>query len=86
MQEWNDDIQVQMDRLYSLIDACQGWAWEQKVEEVSDKLHLDGTRLMSELSGGNKKRVALRKPWFCNRKFYFFTSRLNHLIWTRLNG
>ena len=47
MQEWTDDVQHRMDQLYGLIDANQGWAWEQKIDEVLHQLHLDGSRLMS---------------------------------------
>jgi ATP-binding cassette subfamily F protein uup len=46
MQEWTDEVGHRLDQLYSLIDANQGWAWEQKVEEVLHQLHLEANRLM----------------------------------------
>ncbi len=79
MQEWTDDVQHRMDYLYGLIDANQGWAWEQKIDEVLHQLHLDGSRLMSELSGGNKKRVALAQALVTQPDVLLLDEPTNHL-------
>ncbi len=79
MQEWNDDVGHQLDVLYGKIDANEGWAWEQKIEEVLHQLHLDGTRLMSELSGGNKKRVALAQALVTKPDVLLLDEPTNHL-------
>jgi len=79
MQEWTDDVQHRMDHLYGLIDANQGWAWEQKIDEVLHQLHLDGSRLMSELSGGNKKRVALAQALVTQPDVLLLDEPTNHL-------
>jgi len=79
MQEWTDDLGQRMDQLYTMIDANQGWAWEQKIEEVLHQLHLDADRLMSELSGGNKKRVALAQALVTQPDVLLLDEPTNHL-------
>ena len=79
MQEWTDELGQRMDQLYSMIDANQGWAWEQKIEEVLHQLHLDADRLMSELSGGNKKRVALAQALVTQPDVLLLDEPTNHL-------
>ena len=48
-----------LDRLQTLIEAQDGWNWLQRVEETLQRLHLNPDALISSLSGGTRKRVAL---------------------------
>ena len=48
-----------LDALQTRIETLDAWNWEQRVETTLAQLHLDGARLIGELSGGTKKRVAL---------------------------
>ena len=79
LQEWTDASQLRMDELHSLIEARDGWAWEQRVEEVINKLHLEGHRKVSELSGGIRKRVALAQALVARPDVLLLDEPTNHL-------
>lgn len=79
LQEWTDASQLRMDQLHSFIEARDGWAWEQRVDEVIDKLHLDGSRKVSELSGGIRKRVALAQALVARPDVLLLDEPTNHL-------
>src|ERR1700704_2272957 len=46
---------VDLDALQTRIEALDAWTWEQRVDTTLAQLHLDGARLIVELSGGMKK-------------------------------
>lgn len=46
-------------RLSAELDALKGWTWEQRVSEVLQRLSLDPAARIAQLSGGQRKRVAL---------------------------
>ncbi len=56
-----------LEELHARVDARDGWHIEQRVEETITELNLPADKLMNELSGGWRRRVALaaalvRKP------------------------
>jgi len=61
------------------IDAVDGWAWESKVEATLSQLGLAGATLVSTLSGGLKKRVAIAQALVAAPDVLLLDEPTNHL-------
>ncbi len=71
-----------LDRLHTLqeeLDATQGWSLQNKVETTLTRLSLPQDKLVSELSGGLKKRVALARAMVLDPDLLLLDEPTNHL-------
>lgn len=77
-QSAHPDLRV-MEKLQQIIDAENGWQYEQAIETILTRLALNPEQLLHELSGGWQRRAALGKALIVNPDLLLLDEPTNHL-------
>jgi len=75
----DETIGEQLDELQHELDRTDGWALEHKVENILDRVELDGGQDFAALSGGNKRRALLARALLADPHILLLDEPTNHL-------
>jgi len=75
----DDCMSPRLEKLEEIINAQDGWAIEQRVEQTLSRLSLDGELKMANLSGGWRRRAALAKALVQEPDLLILDEPTNHL-------
>jgi ATP-binding cassette subfamily F protein uup len=75
----DEAIAAQLDDLQHELDQTDGWALEHKVENILDRVELDGDQEFASLSGGNKRRTLLARALIAEPHILLLDEPTNHL-------
>ena len=78
-QPENSELAAEMNALQNQIEAQNGWQFDAAVRQTIGELGLPENKTIANLSGGQKKRVALAQAWVQKPDILLLDEPTNHL-------
>lgn len=75
----DESIAEKLDDLQYELDQTDGWVLEHRVENILDRVELDGEQEFAALSGGNKRRALLARALMADPHILLLDEPTNHL-------